>query len=89
MKIPDTDVKSVLGYTLNPFARAKQLGFDAGYVQKSGNLGQISEAEYRSALKAVNNGTANGKQIALVRRSALNPKGFSFEFEDVRNRNSG
>ena len=89
METPNTDVKSVLGYTLNPFARAKQLGFDAGYVQKSGNLGQISEAEYRSALKAVNNGTANGKQIALVRRSALNPKGFSFEFEDVRNRNSG
>ena len=86
---PDAEVKSVFGYVLNPFARAKQLGFDAGYIQRSGNLGLISEDEYRTALKAVTNGTANGKQIALVRRSALNPNGFSFGLEDFRNRNSG
>ena len=35
------------------------------------------------------NGTATGKQIALVRRSTLNPKGFSFDFEGASNRNPG
>ena len=89
MKTPDTDVKSVLGYTLNPFARAKQLGYDIGYKQSSGNIGQISKEEYLDALKAVREGTATGKQIALVRRSSTNPKGFSFELEDARNVNSG
>lgn len=89
IETPDTDVKSVLGYTLNPFARAKQLGYDIGYKQSSGNLGLISEGEYDVALKAVMNGTATGKQIALVRRSTLNPNGFSFDFEGASNRNPG
>lgn len=40
-------------------------------------------------MKAVQQGTASGKQIALIRRSSINPEGFSFELGDARNVNSG
>lgn len=80
---------SVLRYTLSPRLRAQQLGYNIGYKQSSGNLGQISKKEYKDAMNAVMKGNASGKQIALVRRTSINPKGFSFELGDARNINSG
>lgn len=89
MKTPDTNVKSVLGYTLNPFARTKQLGYDIGYKQSSGNLGQISKKELTDAYNAVKAGKASGKQVAIVRRAATNPLAFGFKLGPAQNINSG
>lgn len=89
IETPDTNVKSVLGYTLNPFARAKQLGYDIGYKQSSGNLGRISKTELNDAYNAVASGIGTGKQIALVRHTTLNPSAFGFKLGPAKNINSG
>ena len=72
---------STLYYMLNPYARLKQTGFDWGYVQRNGNLGNVDKKELNAAFNAVIDGKASLDQIALVKQAGLNPNAFKFQLD--------
>jgi hypothetical protein len=61
---------------LNPYARLKQTGFDWGYIQRDGNLKNISSSEINAANAAVAAKNATLEQQALSRQTIENPQAF-------------
>lgn len=72
----EQEAGSTLYYMLNPYARLKQTGFDWGYVQKNGNLKNITSSEVNAANAAVASRNATLEQQALSRQTIDNPRAF-------------